>query len=117
MTPENYEREIHSHPQHNPDNPVFRRQQPEPFVPEIPQGLHGAPALRSELETPPLDPSPVGPSDYFAQDTEPAQAPQPAQDSAIEAADQSAHNAAVAAEVADKAADDAAANAEAVHNE
>lgn len=33
----------------NPDNPVFDRHQPDPVIAEIPQGRHGAPALRSEL--------------------------------------------------------------------
>ena len=34
----------------NPDNPVFARHEPESVPAEIPQGLHGAPALRSELD-------------------------------------------------------------------
>ena len=36
----------------NPNNPVFGRHEPEVVPAEIPQGLHGAPALRSELENP-----------------------------------------------------------------
>ena len=36
----------------NEDNPVFQRHQPEHPAPEVPAGLHGAPALRSELESP-----------------------------------------------------------------
>ena len=35
----------------NPDNPIFARHQPEIVPSDIPQGLHGAPALRSELTT------------------------------------------------------------------
>lgn len=35
----------------NEDNPIFGRQTPEVVPAEIPQGLHGAPALRSELTT------------------------------------------------------------------
>ena len=42
----------------NPDNPVFARHEPESVPAEIPQGLHGAPALRSELE-PAADTSPA----------------------------------------------------------
>ena len=44
----------------NPDNPIFQRHEPEVAQPEIPQGLHGAPALRSELELPAEVPSPAG---------------------------------------------------------
>ena len=42
----------------NPNNPVFARHEPESVPAEIPQGLHGAPALRSELE-PAAEPSPA----------------------------------------------------------
>ena len=36
----------------NPDNPVFQRNPPEYPAPEVPAGLHGAPALRSESKSP-----------------------------------------------------------------
>ena len=36
----------------NEDNPIFQRHQPEVIPAEVPAGLHGAPALRSELESP-----------------------------------------------------------------
>ena len=36
----------------NPDNPIFQRNPPEYEQPEIQAGLHGAPVLRSELESP-----------------------------------------------------------------
>jgi hypothetical protein len=48
---------VHGHKQPepfktNPDNPIFQRHQPEYEQPEVPAGLHGAPALRSESESP-----------------------------------------------------------------
>ena len=77
-------------------NPIFDRSV-DVIPPEIAQGLHGAPALRSEFG----DPVPIQPL--------------AAHDAAIEAADQNAHNADVAAEQAAHAAADAQANADVVH--
>ena len=110
----------------NESNPIFHRNAPEVIEPEIPAGLHGAPALRSELEQPvPLQPKATNVDKVLAEDellagtNEPIiqdpPAPKPAFDTAKEAADQNAHNAAVAAEEAARVADDAAANANAVH--
>jgi hypothetical protein len=58
---------VHGHKQPEPwgvnqDNPVFQRHIPETPAPEVQQGLHGAPALQSELEPPaesPALPAPV----------------------------------------------------------
>ena len=49
----------------NPNNPVFARHEPESVPAEIPQGLHGAPALRSEME-PAADTSPVVETKVYA---------------------------------------------------
>jgi hypothetical protein len=54
---------VHGHtlptaPNVNPDNPIFQRHQPEYEAPEVPAGLHGAPALRSENESPVEDKKP-----------------------------------------------------------
>lgn len=100
----------------NTANPVFARQQPEAVPAEIPQGQHGAPALRSELEPVPESPALPAVSEGYIEGMIEPDAPIPAQDAAIDAADESAHNAAVAAEVAEAKADDAAANAEEVHS-
>ena len=97
----------------NPDNPVFQRNAPVAEPAEIPQGLHGAPQLRSESEPPA---STLAPQLTTEEAIEVASVPEPAQDSAIEAAEENAHNAAVAAEEAEHKADDAQANAEAVEN-
>ena len=48
---------VHGHKQPepfktNPDNPIYQRHQPQYEEPEVPAGLHGAPALRSENESP-----------------------------------------------------------------
>jgi hypothetical protein len=110
----------------NPDNPVFGRDQPDPVIAEIPQGLHGAPALRSEFDESPVPLQPVADNvdkvrtEDSSLQPDPVRvptAPETARNSAIDAADENAHNAAVAAEVAEKAADDAAANAAVVHSE
>ena len=36
----------------NEENPIFQRNPPEVIPAEVPAGLHGAPALRSENESP-----------------------------------------------------------------
>jgi hypothetical protein len=92
----------------NPDNPIFQRDQPDPFVAEIPQGLHGAPALRSEL---------AENSANEQQAIALASVPQPAQDAAIEAADLTARNATIAADDAAQTAADAQANSDLVHQQ
>jgi len=58
---------VHGHKQPepfktNPDNPIFQRHQPEYEQPEVPAGLHGAPALRSELQSPVEEVKPNEPS-------------------------------------------------------
>ena len=91
----------------NPDNPIFQRDQPDPVVAEIPQGFHGAPALRSEL------------AEYSAEaekNAALAAVPQPPQDAAVEAADLTARNAAIAADDAAKVAEDAQTNADLVRD-
>jgi hypothetical protein len=106
-------------PKHSSANPTYERHQPEANLPEIPQGLHGAPQLRSENEpvAENVDRERIKDASLSPDPRRVPNAPETAQDSAIDAADEKAHNAVVAAEQATLAADSATANAEEVHHE